>query len=369
MSYVVEVKRFWERVLKWSDGREWLVAFACLAVILLAHSPRLWLLREYLPGTFEWDRAIEYIRQCEAPFRADVSPALRWRFVPQVFVWLLGGKQWLALLFPFLGSAALLSYIYITLRVRGHEQEHAVCLTVALGATSPVLVSTGWLGFNDWLWALGLCYITFGRRPWIMALACVFCCLVDERFMFGLPLSFLIRRLLEPREFCFSDLLPLAGKIALAVTPFLLFRLLGDHARGGSSQDLAFLAGSMRSATSWLWCTPVALWMSLRLLWIPLAQAVFAQAKISRLATLLLVGGGGALVLIGFLLATDTLRTAGILLPVALWSVCTPSQSLDLRMVRILAVGALLIPVVHVTGVKFSPVNSMPLELVRLLRN
>lgn len=40
-----------------SPARILFYALPCLALTLFAFSPRLWLMRTYLPGTFQWDRA------------------------------------------------------------------------------------------------------------------------------------------------------------------------------------------------------------------------------------------------------------------------------------------------------------------------
>ena len=87
-------------MFKFVSKRPWLAALASLAIVLMFHSPRLWLLLHENPGTFEWDRALVYLKQCQAPFRLDIEPAMRWRWFPQIFVYLLGGGRPIGLLFP-----------------------------------------------------------------------------------------------------------------------------------------------------------------------------------------------------------------------------------------------------------------------------
>src|SRR3954462_11420056 len=82
----------------------------CLVVIAACHSPRWWLLTSPHPGSFEWERAASYLKQCDAPFRSDIEPAMRWRFMPQAIVYLVGGGHALALAFPWIGVWAYLSF-------------------------------------------------------------------------------------------------------------------------------------------------------------------------------------------------------------------------------------------------------------------
>jgi hypothetical protein len=58
------------------------IALACLALGMFFFAPQLWLMTEYQPGTFQWDRARTFLLQCEIPLRRDIEPAMHWRLLP-----------------------------------------------------------------------------------------------------------------------------------------------------------------------------------------------------------------------------------------------------------------------------------------------
>lgn len=349
--------------------RPLLAGLLCFAVILVFHSPRWWLMIREAPGTFEWDRALTYLRQCTAPLSENVEPAMRWRFVPQVFVWLLGGSRALALTIPWLGAWALLAFLHRLARRHGADALVALCMTITLGASAPLLVSTGWLGMNDAWVALGLCYLAFGETRALLALGCVLCPFIDERFVFGVPCAVVVRNLtasapVQPR---LAFTLRVIGQTVLAVAPFAAGRigglLLGRDVHG----DANFLSSSVRGSTIYLGTAPLAAWMAFRFAWVPVAQAFATCFKAEPYRVGLLVLASAGPVLIGFLLASDTMRTTGIVLPLCVWAALGLARNVAPAYWRWLALANLLVPAAHVVYTKVGPINCLPLELWRLL--
>jgi hypothetical protein len=333
----------------------------CLLLIVLFHSPRWWLIVDESPGTCEWDRARSYLLQCEDPFRVDVEPAMHWRFVPQVFVWAAGGHRAVGLAIPWLGAVALAAYVIHRLRKQGYDAGTAFWLCTLLLSTAPMLVSLGWLGMNDAWVALGLAILAFEERRLPIILACALCPLIDERFVFGAPGAVLVRY--YPYEGI--RLRVIAGCLLGALAPFFVFRAIGfAMGRGGMN---GFLLSSIQASRSYLWCAPLGLWMAFRFAYIPPVLRIQSEFSHRRVACIALVGGCLVPTLGGFLLATDTMRTASILLPLCVWGVLG-SQQVDRKWAYWLALGNLVVPAAHVTYTKIMPVNSILVELWRVWR-
>lgn len=354
-----------------SWGRSVWAGLLCLGIIVVFQSPRWWLIVHETPGTFEWDRALSYLRQCAAPLRTDIEAAMRWRFLPQAIVYLLGDSRALALAFPWLGAWAFLAYLYHQGATETGSRRIGWELALLLGCSAPIFVSTGWLGVNDaWIF-LGLCYLSFGRRRWLHVLCCLACPLIDERFVFGLPLAFYVRAIARSETGTFGTCVTyLLRTVSLAVLPFLLTRLLFAHARGGGDADRAFLLSSIRTAHVYLWMAPMALWMAWRMAFVPAAE-VFVRLTKDRPA-LGALGGAAALlpVMVGFLLASDTMRTAAVLAPFVVWSAVQWGKDPDkARFLRWLAAANLILPAAQVSYTTIVPINSLPVELWHLLHH
>ena len=333
----------------------------CLLLVLVFHSPRWWLIVKPTPGTAEWDRATSYLAQCQAPFRADVEPAMRWRFVPQVFVFATGGNRTVALLIPWLGALTLAWSINRLLRQRGYDPVSAFWLGTVLLTSAPILVATGWLGMNDAWVALGLLAVAFSDSRLAIALACLVCPFIDERFVFGLPGAFLVRYYPFSNRSCASVL----GRLLAAMLPFIFVRGIGFAL--GHRDNSRFLLASANASSTYLWVAPLALWMAWRFAYFPAALRIAHDFRQTRLECVLLLCGSLGPVLLGFTLASDTLRTASILLPLCVWGVVGPTL-MDRRTIGWLAFASLVVPVAHVTYTKVIPINSSIVELWRLVR-
>lgn len=343
------------------------VAWIILVLVIAFHSPRWWILLHPNGDTVEWNRATIYLQQCLDPWRDDLTAAVRWRFVPQVFVWSVGGGAALALVLPWFGAVALIGYLYHLIRRQSNDWCKTVCATVVLAASGPVLVSTGWLGINDAWFVLGLCYLAFGKYRIGLVVACLLGTFIDERFIFGLPPALWLRAMSKPDR-DFKTTLQTAAKLMLAaLVPFLVSRLLGTTlAERDTARDGEFILKSLQQSGAYLWCAPLGAWMALRFACFPAAESWLADLRVHKRTALILLAVTVIPIAIGFLLASDTMRTAGIALPLCVWGTCRLVAKKSRAYWLGLAAASLLIPAAHVTYNKVMPINSLPLELLRL---
>jgi len=101
---------------------------------------------------------------------------------------------------------------------------------------------------------------------------------------------------------------------------------------------------------------------------LPTALEVVGLARKNFRAAAVLLTAALLPLAIGFPLAADTMRTASILLPVCVWGAMAIDLTSDRKFLIWLVVASLLVPVAHVTFTKIAPINSLPVELWRLLR-
>jgi len=348
--------------------RPWAAGLLCLGVIVLFHSPRWWIIAQETPGSVEWDRASTYLKQCESPFREDIEPAARWRFVPQILVWALGGNRTVALAIPWIGAWALLAWLYRVSRSRGLDEVTSTNVAFLIGASAPVLVSTGWLGMNDAWMGLGLCYLGFGRRMPLVVLAGIVCPFIDERFVFGIPLALAIRNLENPLPGQSGVSWRWARQCLLAVGPYAAVRILAALLGRDAGSDGQFLLSNVSESSGYLWMAPLGAWMAFRFAYIPVMQRTTALFASDRLLAFLLVFSAIVPVCLGFLIASDTMRTAGILLPLCTWAAVELGKFGDRKQLMWLAIATLVFTAAHVTHTKVFPINSLPVELWRVLR-
>lgn len=340
------------------------LALLALALSIGFFAPRLWLMKTYVPGSFQWDRAHTFLQQCEQPFRRDIEPAMLWRVLPPLVAHTLHlpGKSPLAL--PWLGLLAATTYAAVLLRCRLDDTRFVLGGTLLFATTSAVLVPVGWLGMNDaWVW-LGLLAVAFGRATWAAPLACLLCPWVDERFIIGFPLAWLVARL-ERNEPLFSRSL----RTALWLLPYAAIRLMLDrHDATASTATQAFLRTQVSQSLQLLPLVPLGWWMGLRAAWAAAGYALWTlpRARLVPVGTTLL----GTLA-ISVLLASDLSRSVAIAVPLVLFGCCELARRQPGGAPRIvLALGMinLLIPAAHMTYVYIDPINPLPLELVRFLR-
>ncbi|HUG11161.1 MAG TPA: hypothetical protein VMM36_09115 [Opitutaceae bacterium] len=231
-----------------------------------------------------------------------------------------------------------------------------------------MLVSTGWLGMNDAWVGLGLCYLAFGRRMPLVIAACVVCPFIDERFVFGLPLALVVRNLESLRTGSSRALLHLAGQCLLAIAPFAAIRLVGIVGGRGAATDQVFLWTCLRESGAYLWMAPLGGWMAFRFAYLPVMRRTAELFVSDRLVACFLMSAALIPVTVGFLLASDTMRTAGILLPLCAWAAIESGKGGERSQLKWLAIASLVFTAAHVTHTKVLPINSLPVELWRVLR-
>jgi hypothetical protein len=346
-----------------SDARAWRlitwVTLASLALSVLMFAPRLWLMRGYLPGTFQWDRAHTFLLQCELPFRRDIEAAMLWRLLPPLVCHFLGLHGWTALALPWIGIVSMTAFVARVLARRSAEARVVFGGTVLFTTTSAVLVPVGWLGINDaWAW-LGLLAVAFAESWWARLLACLLCPWIDERFLIGLPLAWAVRLTDSPARNGIGSLLPLLGLV-----PYVALRLLlsSDPQIAGPTRE--FLAHHFQQAIILLPWAPLAWWMGLRAAWLPAVNAI-------RLRPVLLGGGAALTLVVCMLLAADMSRSAAILVPLVLLGVCKFADAqpqLAPRIILAAGIANLLIPAAHISFTKFDPIHNLAIELFRLWR-
>ena len=336
---------------------------AALVLSLCMFAPRLWLMRTYLPGTYQWDRAHTYLLQCEAPFRRDIEPAMFWRLLPPLVCHELGLRGYRPLIVPWLGVLAATGYATLLFQRRLNHPRFVFGGALLFATTSAVFVATTWLGLNDaWVW-LGLLVVAFGRARWSLAVAALLCPWVDERFVIGFPLAWLIR--------CFDRAEPLLSRRALSLlwlVPYVLVRAMapGVMAEGGASA--AFLRQTIGAAPVLLPFAPLGWWMGLRVGWVAVAYGIWSLHPPRRLLTLLAIGGTLAAMLC---LASDTSRSAAIVAPAMVWGCLVFARNYPVQAPRgllLLGLANLLVPAAHVTYTKIDVINPLLIEIVRLWR-
>lgn len=339
------------------------VAGVCLALSVFMFAPRFWLMTEDMPGTYEWDRAHTYLLQCEHPLRRDIEPAMLWRLLPPFVAHALHlpGKTPLAL--PWLGVLACTVYVAALLRRRLPDPRYVFGGTLLFATTSAVLVPVGWFGINDaWAW-LGLFAVAFSESAWTLPLAVLLGPWVDERFLIGFPLAWLVR-CLDRRE-------PVAARTALAglwFLPYLGLRLFLGRMYPTQSAEWTFVWSLLLHHASRVAVTaPLGWWMGLRVAWAAVAYGAWVTPPGRRLlaaATFAVTVG------ITLVVASDLSRTIALVLPAALWGcleLARRSPTLAPRMLLAAGLANLVIPAAHVVYTTIDPINPFVIELLRLL--
>ena len=337
---------------------------ACLALSVVFFAPRLWLMRQYVPGSFQWDRAHAFLLQCQEPLRRDIEPAMQWRLLPPLVAHGLHLPGKTPLLLPWLGLIAATTYAAVLFRRRLDDWRFVAGGTLLFATTSAVLVPVGWLGINDaWVW-LGLLAVAFSRGRWAVPLACLLCPWIDERFLIGFPLAWLVARHERDRGWSWP-----ATREALWLLPYVAIRLLLPRvettAAGSASQ---FLDYQLRHASVLLPLAPLGWWMGLRAAWVAVGYAAWQTPPGRRLlgfVTLLATLG------VTFLLASDLSRSIAILMPVVFLGCFTYARrhpQTAPRTLLILGIANLVIPAAHVVHLHIDLINPLPLELIRFFR-
>lgn len=340
-----------------------------LSVSVAFFAPKLWLMTYPRPGTFEWDRALSFLRQCQTPFDDNVEGAMQWRLLPPLVAHSLGMTGYSALAIPFIGVAALLSYWCRTTERLLGDRLSAALGTVIVGTTAALLSITTLYGVNDAWFLIGLLAIAAGTGWPSLVTSGLLCPWVDERFILGWAAAMFCRSWLNrPAPFRTDFLVGLA-----ALVPYLAIR-------GGYSLCVAD-RGSAHFVTSALAIVPTYLpyarfgwWMGFRVAWVLIAVAGYdLWLRGSRSERILGLGSVVAGWIAVTLLAADLSRSTNLILPVLLCGIvalkrhCREAQTVRYWMAGI-AIANVILPFATVTFNKVVPVWGLPIELVRLAR-
>ena len=342
-----------------------------LGLSLFFFSPKFWLMGQPWPGTFEWDRALTFLRQCQSPFDHEVESAMRWRLLPPLVAHTLGLTGFGALVIPHVGLILLLVHWTIAAERLLADRLAALLLTVVLGTTAAVITVTSMHGMNDAWFLIGLLAVATGLGWPSLVLSGLLAPWVDERFLLGWPLALFCRWWLRDRPAGFRN--DIALGIA-ALVPYVAIRI-GVTVLVGDAKSGQFAAGVLAAAPIYLPYGRIGWWMGFRAAWIIILLAPFewwdrGGAFVFRLGTGCAVAGWLAVTA----LAADLSRSTNLLLPLLLCGAVALHRMTASPLIRYYWLGGcglanLLMPFVWVTYNKTALYWGLPLELLRLYKN
>jgi hypothetical protein len=343
-------------------------ALAGVGLSLLFFAPRLWTFDGAKPDTTYWNRGLVFVAQVDGPVGGPTEQALAWRLAPVLLAKGLGLTGRSALIVPWLGLVVLLAATAALARTRLADPTTALLLVALVATTGSTLTVTGWLGINDAWFAAALLAAAFARSPGWVALACLAGPWIDERFLLGLPLALIVRLRDCPGGLRTATLLAAAGAcLHLAIRLPDPFNLSPPELAGplGGVARMDFVA--------WLPWAPLGLFMGMRAAWILVAAAVVDDPLHPTRLDLPLVSAGGAALAAITLVASDTSRAPTLLVPLLLLGaqrIRSRFGDAALRRALVaLVVANLVLPAMHVTFKSGDIINSLPVEIVRLLRH
>jgi hypothetical protein len=336
-----------------------------LALSLFFFSPSLWIMRQPMPGSYQWDRGLTYLRQCEQPLRRDIETAMHWRLLPPLAAHTIGLRGKTPLVIPWLGALAMIAYVAVLLRRRSDDVRVVLGGTIIFASTSAINVPLGLLGLNDaWVW-LGLFAVAFARSGWAVPLACLLCPWVDERFIIGFPLAWCVARVERNDAIISLNLLQGLWLIPYAVIRLSLTRVLPSS--GGAQSG--FIAYTLHSFPGVAPLVPFGWWFGLRAAWLGVFYAGLCCPRSHRLIATLTLGGTLGVTAV---LAHDLSRSVAIVLPVAMlgaFDFLRRRPEHGPRVFALVGVLALLLPAAHVIYHTIQPISPLPVEVFRLLRS
>lgn len=179
----------------------WLLALGCVAILLFFFSPswaafRLWSRVPEMGVMLEVRRGASVLEQLAHPGAEIADPlhrAIQWRLLFPVIGHVLHLPPVVFFSLAHVGCLLVLGYLAGLLRRQGWSWRDTLLATVSFGAASWFFTSTGWLGYFDAWFALGLLLVAFADSRWTVWTACLWAPWVDERFVVALPLALLCR--------------------------------------------------------------------------------------------------------------------------------------------------------------------------------
>lgn len=352
------------------------VATGALAIIVCAwfFPPRLEVWAKRDSRLQEWSRADAFMRQCEAPLRRDVEPALRWRLLPPLACRAMGLKGYQPLLVCWLGLAALAVFLAARLDQLTGRRSWAAIGTLGFATSGAFITALGWLGLNDGWYMLALLETSVGESNWGLAAWAFAAPWIDERYLLGLPLAIYARARLRNLD---AGHLRRACVAALGgIFPYVLIRS-GFSLGRAEAVSGAYVASMLDVFRFYAAYVPLGWAMGFRVAWVAPAVALADRGVGwgSRLAGFAL----GAVPLgVLSVLAWDLDRSTGILLPAYVLGIVTAARCgagrdpAWRRRLLILGLACLLInlvlPYAHIVGPTVSW-NRGPLGIWTALAN
>ena len=358
-----------------------LTAFLAFALGFACFAPRfvMWSSLPLAPDMPAPDvsRAGDFLRQIADPFGAQLTPphiVIRWRLLPALIAHILHLPAAAALALPHLGAVLALLYASGVLARSIPLFLPRLAGITLLATSSWFFVSTGWLGYFDSWYVLGLLIVCFSDSRWGIVCACVLAPWIDERFILALPLALSVR--LAARNATGSSLRTLlrtdvaSQPALLCAAGFVIVRLLLLKL-APQDETLQFSDGLL-SRTLFItpsWHYVLGLWEGFRFGWLILAAALgFLFVRRPRPAAILLAMTIGTLV-VNLLMAEDISRSTSVIAPLFVaslaWFVEFSGAKAGSRMIVLLAVLNLCVPAQHVTSRWIAPINRLPTELGR----
>ena len=291
------------------------LAFLTCVLVTFVFTPRvaIWQgLGLYSAQTFpEVNRANVTLRQLADPYgmvESESNQVVKWRLFFPFVGNLLGVPSWAFLALPHVGCVLVLVFVARLLLARSWRPFEVGAALTVLATSAWFFVSSGWLAYFDSWCALGMLLVAFARNRMLMIGAVLISPWVDERFVFALPLSLMVRRefLGEPSERRIGDVV----LCALALTPWVVCRMAAftwfdDPVTAHYTESMwerreSLLARSHLSGA----------WHGLRWGWVLVLAAVMLARKARVLA-----GIAALALMVVFALADDLSRATIVILP------------------------------------------------------
>jgi hypothetical protein len=266
-----------QRLAVWSRPTYALVVLATtLGLSLFFFCPRLCLLLgPPYPGTFEWDRGLNFLAQSQDPFHAQVEPALRWRLAPPLAAHILQLRGYWPFIVPWIGLAAMLLYgLHLAGRYFQNRLDAALfsLFTGTLAAVSSVTMAHG---INDGWLMLAMLASIFARHPSGRLAGALLGPWVDERYLLCLPLCLACRHILTPKPVAPGSVLKDSRWEIIGILPYVATRLVLTAGHGDAVSS-TFLTNALAITPLYLPNTHLGWWMGLRAGWLLVAIAVWA---------------------------------------------------------------------------------------------
>ncbi len=346
-----------------NQRRLFLIIAASLALSVLMFGPNVSQIQSYYAGHYYYPRTDDFLAQCKDPMRRDLqSTTVQWRLlVPLVcHVLRLPGKT--PFVVPWLGAVAVVAYAAALFRRRLNDWRFVAGGTLLFETPWGVLITTRRFGKNDsWVW-LAVLTVAFGRAPWAVPVACLLGPWVDERFLIGFPLAWLVARFERGKTWDWR-----AMSEGLWLLPYAAIRLwLGRHDEAAHQASHLALAIYIPQIITLVPMLPLGWWMGLRAAWLPVGYACWTTPPGRRLlgaATLLFT----VVNTIG--LSYDLSRSIAIVVPVAFlgcFEYARRAPKSAPRVLLALGIANLFLPAAVVMDQDIDPMAPLPAEILKL---